>query len=300
MVPSIVNVGSVSFDTTRTPFKTVSGVLGGSGIYFSLSSSFFEKTGLVAVIGDDFPQRYMELLRQRIDIKGIEVKKGKTFRFDSSFGYDLGARTTNKTELNVFGDWIPKVPEEYRDIDFLYLGNVSPQQQLMVLDQVSEPKLTIADTIEFWIKNTRQELIEVISRVDGILLNDQEIRQLCQTPNIIHGAKTILDWGARFVLVKKGEHGSILFTHDMIFPTCGYPLEDIVDPTGAGDSFAGGFLGHIARNKRADSKTIREAVIYGNVMGSFVVEQFSIERLQNLSLKEVEERYEKYRKMILF
>jgi len=296
----LVNVGSISLDTTRTPFKTVTEVLGGSGTYFSLAASYFTRTGLIGVVGTDFPEEYMKLLKSRIDVTGIDVAKGKNFRFDSSFGFDLGSRVTNKTELNVFGEWDPKVPEEYIDAEYLYLGNVAPKQQLSVLNDIDDPRLTIADTIEFWIKNTREDLLEVISRVDGMVLNDDEVRQICETPNIVQGARKILDLGARFVIVKKGEHGSILFTEEIIFPTCGYPLENVVDPTGAGDSFAGGFIGHIARRDRIDDATMKEAVVYGNVMGSFVVEEYSSDRFLALTMKDIEERYERYKAMIAF
>ncbi|MGD2142135.1 MAG: PfkB family carbohydrate kinase [Candidatus Bathyarchaeota archaeon] len=300
MTRLIVNVGSISLDTTRTPFKTVTEILGGSGTFFSIASSFFDETGLVGVVGSDFPEKYLKLLGDRINLAGLKVEKGKTFRFDSSFGYDLGVRTTNKTELNVFGKWSPLVPDEYRGAEYLYLGNVSPRQQLDVLDQMNHPKLTIADTIEFWIKNNREELIEVISRVDGVVLNYEEVRQLCETPNIFIGARTIMDWGADLVVVKKGEHGSILFNGDTIFPTCGFPLEKITDPTGAGDCFAGGLMGHIARSGRPDNAILKEAVVYGNVMGSFAVEEFGVDRFLSLSLVDIERRYSIYKTMVTF
>ena len=296
----IVNFGSVALDTTRTPFKTAEDVLGGSGTFFGLAASFFHETGLIGVVGEDFPNVYMQLLEDRLDLTGLVVEKGKTFRFDSSFGYDLGTRTTNKTELNVFGRWEPIVPDEYKDAPYLYLGNIDPEQQLGVLDQMDEPELTIADTIELWINTKKDRLIEVISRVNGVVLNVEEVRQLSQVPNIIKGARTILDWGADFVVVKKGEHGSILFTPETIFPTCGYPLEEIVDPTGAGDAFAGGFMGHLARREEMTDRTMREAVVYGNVMGSFAVERFSVDRFLELTMEDIEGRYRKYKEMVAF
>jgi hypothetical protein len=242
----------------------------------------------------------MVLFKERLDLTGLVVEKGKSFHFVSSFGYDLGARTTIATELNVFGSWDPVVPEEYRDAEFLYLGNVGPGQQLSVLDQMDGPRLTMADTIEYWIKTDRDGLVEVISRVDGMVLNDDEVRQLCQTPNIIQGAKEIIDWGPKFIVVKKGEHGAILFTRNKIFPTCGYPLEKITDPTGAGDCFAGGFMGHLARRGSLDESVMREAVVYGNVMGSFAVERFGVERFLDLTMEEIEGRYRKYKSMVSF
>ena len=280
----IVNFGTVALDTTRTPFKTVVDTLGGSATFFALAASFFHKTGLIGVVGEDFPDNYMKLLGEKLDLTGLVVEKGKTFRFDSSFGYDLGTRTTNKTELNVFGKWRPSVPDEYKDARYLYLGNIGPEQQLEVLNQMNEPELTVADSIELWIKTKRDGLIEVISRVNGMVLNDDEVRQLCRTSNLVTGAKTIMEMGADFVIVKKGEHGAILFTPEMIFPTSGFPLEEVVDPTGAGDAFAGGFMGHLAGKGRIDDKTMKEAVIYGNVMGSFAVEEFGIGRFIGLNV----------------
>ena len=296
----IVAVGSICLDTTRTPLKTAEEVLGGSGCYFSLSASFFAETGLIGVIGTDFPENYMSTLEERLDLRGLEVKEGRTFRFDSSFGDDLGVRTANRTELNVFGDWDPTVPEEYRGADYLYLGNVGPDQQLQVLDQMKAPRLAVVDTIEYWIVNQRESLIEVLSRVNGAVLNDEEVRHLWDTTNVIAGARKIMELGADFVIVKKGEHGATLFTKDDIFPTCSFPLEEISDPTGAGDSFAGGFMGHIARRGDLSMQTFKEAVVYGNIMGSYVVERFSVERLLSLTIDDIEARYNAYREMVQF
>lgn len=296
----IIAIGSIALDTTRTPFKTVKDVLGGSGAYFGFASNFFAKTGLIGIVGEDFPEKYRRLLAERLDLTGLVVEKGKTFRFDSSFSYDLATRTTNKSELNVFGEWNPTVPDDYKNAEYIYLGNVDPEQQLLVLDQTNEPRLTVADSFDLWIRTKREKLIEVVSRVNGMVLNDDEVRQLCRTSNLIAGAKTILDWGADFIIVKKGEHGAILFTPEIIFPICGYPLEEVVDPTGAGDAFAGGFLGHLARNGKINDKTIKEAVIYGNVMGSFAVERFSIDRFLTMTMDDIAHRYKKYREMVMF
>lgn len=296
----ILDIGSIALDTTRTPFKTVTDVMGGSATFFGIVASFFAETGMVGVIGDDYPEEYLKILKERLDLTGLVVEKGRTFRFDSQFGYDLGVRTTLKTELNVFGEWSPMIPEEYRDAEYVYIGNIGPDQQLQVLDQVDDPKLTVADTIEFWINNRREQLTELISRVNGMVLNDEEVRQLSQIPNIIKGARTILELGPDFVIIKKGEHGAILFTQEMIFPTCGYPLEEIEDPTGAGDCFAGGFMGHLARRGELSQKTFREAVVYGNVMGSFAVERFGVERFLTLTMEEIEDRYQMYKRMVSF
>lgn len=296
----ILDIGSISLDTTITPFKTVTEVMGGSATYFGIVASFFAETGLVGVIGDDYPKEYRRILEERLDTTGLAVEEGRSFRFDSQFGYDLGVRTTLKTELNVFGEWSPVIPGEYADAEYVYIGNIGPDQQLRVLEQVDEPKLTVADTIEFWIKNQKERLLELISRVDGMVLNDEEVRQLCQTSNIIRGARAILEMGPDFVIIKKGEHGAVLFTREMIFPTCGYPLDEVVDPTGAGDCFAGGFMGHLARSGNLSQKTLREAVVYGNVMGSFAVEMFGVERFLDLTMEEIEARYLKYKRMVTF
>ncbi|MFQ6075290.1 MAG: PfkB family carbohydrate kinase [Candidatus Bathyarchaeia archaeon] len=295
----IVAIGSVALDTTRTPFRVVKDVLGGSATYFCLAASLFSETGMVGVVGSDFPEEYTRLLRDRVDLTGLRVEAGgKTFRFDASFDYDLGRRRTNRTELNVYEDFTPVLPEEYRRAEFVYLGNIDPEQQLRVLDQMERPRLTLSDTIEFWIKTKREKLLEVISRVDGFVLNDDEVRLLCMTPNIVLGANTILDWGAGFVVVKRGEHGAVLFTKNRIFPSPGFLLTEVVDPTGAGDSFAGGLLGHLARKGSLSEKAMKEAVVYGNVMGSFAVERFGPERLATLTMGEIEERYKRHCRMV--
>lgn len=296
----IVAIGSIALDTTRTPKKTVKEALGGSGTYFSIAASFFHQTGLVGVIGSDFPRKYRRILGEIVDLTGLRVKKGKTFRYDSSFDLDLSKRITIKTELNVFEGFEPIVPEEYKKADYVYLGNIDPDQQLKVLDQMREPKLVVSDTIELWIKTKREKVMEVISQMNGVLVNDDEIRLLCGASNLIKCANMVLDWGVDFVIVKKGEHGAIFFTRETIFPSPAYPLGEVVDPTGAGDSFAGGFMGHIARKGMIDEKTLKEAVVYGDVMGSFVVEDFGVNRLLSLTREDIEERFRKYKKLIEF
>lgn len=296
----IAAIGSVALDTTRTLKKTVKEVLGGSGTYFSIAASCFHKIGLVGVVGSDFPRKCWRILGERMDLTGLQVKKGKTFRYDSSFDLGLNKRTTIKTELNVFKDFEPIVPEEYKKSDYVYLGNIDPNQQLKVLTQMHKPKLVVSDTIELWIKTKRKRVMEVISKVNGVLINDDEVRLLCGASNLIKCSNMVLDWGVDFIVVKKGEHGAIFSTRETIFPSPAYPLGEVVDPTGAGDSFAGGFMGHIARRGAIDEKTLKEAVVYGNVMGSFVVEDFGVKRLLSLTKEEVEERFRKYKKMIEF
>jgi sugar/nucleoside kinase (ribokinase family) len=294
----IVVIGSIALDTTRTPKRTVKEVLGGSGTYFSIAASFFNQIGLVGIIGSDFPNKYWKVLDKRADLSGVQVKNGKTFRYDSSFDLSLNKRTTIKTELNVFENFEPKVPNKYRSAEYVYLGNIDPEQQLKVLEQMYKPKLVVSDTIELWIKTKPERVKEVISKMNGILINDEEIKLLCGVSNIIKCSKIVLDWGVDFIIVKKGEHGAILCTQKMIFPSPAYPLDNVIDSTGAGDSFAGGFMGHIARNGRYDEKILKEAVIYGNVMGSFAIEDYGVKRLLSLTEEEIEGRFQKYKRMI--
>ena len=296
----IVAFGSIALDTTRTPKKTVREVLGGSGTYFSIAASFFHQTGLIGIVGSDFPRKYRKILSERVDLTGLQVKKGKTFRYDSRFDKDLNKRTTINTELNVFDGYEPIVPEEYRTADYVYLGNINPEQQLNVLDQMLEPKLVVSDTIDLWIKTKREKVMEVLSRVNGVLINDDEVKLLCGNSNLIRCSNMVLDWGVDFVIVKKGEHGAILSTRENIFPSPAYPLTGVIDPTGAGDSFAGGFMGHIARKGIIDEKSLKEAVVYGNVMGSFSVEGFSINRLITLTMEDIDKRFRKYKKVVEF
>jgi len=294
----IVALGSIALDTTRTPKKTIREVLGGSGTYFSIAASFFQRTGLVGVVGSDFPWKYRKILSENVDITGLQVKHGKTFRYDSSFDKDLNKRRTLKTELNVFEWFNPIVPEEYRDAEYLYLGNINPEQQLKVLDQMQSTKFVVVDTIDFWIKTKRKKIMEILSRVNGVLINEDEVKLLCGDSNILRCSNMVLDWGLDFVIVKKGEHGAILSTQKSIFPSPAYPIVDVVDPTGAGDSFAGGFMGHITGKKTIDEKSLKEAVIYGNVMGSFAVEDFSVNRFLSLKKSDIDERFQAYKKLI--
>jgi len=294
----IVVIGSIALDTTRTPNKTVKEVLGGSGTYFSLAASFFNQIGLVGIIGSDFPTKYWKALNKRVDLSGVHVKRGKTFRYDSSFDLSLSKRTTIKTELNVFEDFKPVVPMNYRPAEYVYLGNIDPEQQLTVLNQMYKPQLVVSDTIELWIKTKPEKVKAVISKINGVLMNDEEITLLCGVSNLLKCAKMVLEWGVDFIIIKKGEHGALLCTHETIFPSPAYPVDNVIDTTGAGDSFAGGFMGHVARKGKYDEKILKEAVIYGNVMGSFVIEDYGVKRLLSLTREEIEGRFQKYKKMI--
>jgi len=295
--------GTVALDTTRTPFRTETRILGGAATFASLSSSMFAQTSIVAVVGSDMPADHIKAIRSKgIDTKGIvTVQGGKTFHYDSSFDYDLSNRTTNKTELGVIAGFDPVIPEEYAKSDYVYLANNDPKQNIKILRHFQNPKLVVCDTIEFWINGSRDEVIKMMGMADGVVINDNEARLLCKEANIAKCAKKIMSWGSKFAIVKKGEHGAILFTNDnQVFPAAAFFLDEIVDPTGAGDSFAGGFLGHVARRNRSDFATMKEAVIYGNVMGSFAVEDFGVKRLLSITKDDVEERYKKYRNLVQF
>lgn len=275
--------------------------MGGAATYASLSSSIFTSTSIVGIVGSDFPTEYRNILDDRVDTRGVITKEdGKTFHYDSSFDYDLYHRTSNKTELNVIEDFEPVIPNQYIDSEYVYLANNDPIQNIKILEHFSDPKLIVCDTIEYWILNQKQDIIKMMSKVDGVVINDEEARLLCKTTNLIKCAKLIMSWGPWFTIIKKGEHGSLFVNDDTVFPAPAYPMEEIVDPTGAGDSFAGGFMGHIAKQNSLSVNTMKEAVIYGNVMGAFAVEGFGVKKLLEITKEDVQNRYETYRNIVNF
>jgi sugar/nucleoside kinase (ribokinase family) len=295
--------GTVALDTTRTPFRTETRILGGAATFASISSSMFAPTSIVAAIGSDMPAEHIRALSSKgIDTKGIVIIQGsKTFHYDSSFDYDLSNRTTNKTELGVIAGFDPIIPEEYIKSDYVYLANNDPKQNIKILRHFQKPRLVVCDTIEFWINGSRDDVVKMIEMTDGVVINDNEARLLCKEANLAKCAKKIMSWGSKFAIIKKGENGAILFTKEgLVFPAAAFFLDEIVDPTGAGDSFAGGFLGHIARKGVMDFATMKEAVIYGNVLGSFAVEDFGIKRLLSITKDDVEDRYAKYYHLVQF
>ena len=295
--------GTVALDTTRTPFRTETRILGGAATFASISSSMFTQTSIVGVVGSDMPADHISVLKSKgIDTRGIvTMQEGKTFHYDSSFDYDLSSRTTNKTELGVVAEFEPVIPEEYAKSDHVYLANNDPKQNINILRHFQNPKRVVCDTIEFWINGSRDDVIKMVGMANGVVINDNEARLLCKEANLAKCAKKIISWGPKFAIIKKGEHGAILFTNESeVFPAAAFFLNEIVDPTGAGDSFAGGFLGHIARRNKSDFATMKEAVIYGNVMGSFAVEDFGVKRLLSITRDDVEERYRKYRNLVQF
>jgi sugar/nucleoside kinase (ribokinase family) len=263
----------------------------------------FVPTSIVAAVGSDMPSEHIRaLISKGINTKGIIIIQGsKTFHYDSSFDYDLSNRTTNKTELGVIAGFDPVIPEEYIKSDYVYLANNDPKQNIKILRYFHNPRLVVCDTIEFWINGSRDDVVKMIEMTDGVVINDNEARLLCKEANLAKCAKKIMSWGSKFAIIKKGENGAILFTKEgLVFPAAAFFLDEIVDPTGAGDSFAGGFLGHIARKGVMDFATMKEAVIYGNVMGSFAVEDFGIKRLLSITKDDVENRYGKYCNLVQF
>jgi len=295
--------GTVALDTTRTPFRTETRILGGAATFASISSSMFAPTSIVAAIGSDMPAEHIRALSSKgIDTKGVIIIQGsKTFHYDSSFDYDLSNRTTNKTELGAIAGFDPIIPEEYIKSDYVYLANNDPKQNIKILRHFQKPRLVVCDTIEFWINGSRDDVVKMIEMTDGVVINDNEARLLCKEANLAKCAKKIMSWGSKFAIIKKGENGAILFSKEgLVFPAAAFFLDEIVDPTGAGDSFAGGFLGHIARKGMMDFATMKEAVIYGNVLGSFAVEDFGIKRLLSITKDDVEDRYAKYCHLVQF
>jgi cytidine kinase len=293
--------GTIALDTTRTPFRTEIKIMGGAATFASLSSSLYTRTCIVGVTGSDFPSHYREILDNRLDTKGVITNlQEKTFHYDSTFDYDLSHRTTNKTELNVIANFEPTVPNEYRQSQYIYLANNDPIQNIKLLEFFPNPKLTVCDTIEYWILNKKDEVIKMMSKVNGVVINDEEARLLCKTANLIKCAKMIMSWGPQFAIIKKGENGSLLFMDDYIFPAAAYPMEEIVDPTGAGDAFAGGFIGYLAQQDNLEIRTFKEAVVHGNVMGAFAVEDFGVKKLIAITKEDIKKRFELYRKTIEF
>jgi cytidine kinase len=291
--------GTVALDTTRTPFHTVERTLGGTATFASIAASNYVPTSIVGIVGNDFPASYMDILKNRLDIRGLSISETqKTFHYDSSFGYDLYKRTTNKTELNVISNYQSAVPKEFVDSEYVYLANNDPVQNLNLLDQFSHPKLVICDTMDFWILNKRDEVIKMINRVDGIILNESEARLLFKENSILKCARLLVSSGPSFALINKGENGSLLFYENEFYPIPGYPTETIKDPTGAGDSFGGAFMGHLCTNGQINSKSLKNAMIHGNILGSFAIEDYGIQRLVKISNKDIKLRHEKYKEIL--
>ncbi len=292
--------GSTALDTIRTPRKTLKNVLGGAATFAAISASNFVKTGLIAVVGTDFPEEHHKILAKHLDLQGLSVKQGKTFRYDGSYDKTLSTRETLKTELNVLADFKPSVPEEYRKSQFVYLANNDPDQNSALIKEFDKVKFSMCDTIEFWISTKRESVIKMIKSVDAVVINDEEAKLLTKEFNLIKCAKKMMEWGAKYVIIKKGEHGSLMFFDDVIFPSAGFSLEDVVDPTGAGDSFAGAMIGYLASKNSTNLSEIKKAVVYGNVLGSFAVEKYGLDGLLDLKKSDILKRVRLYEKMIRF
>ena len=298
---SLLVVGSIALDTVETPFGRAEDALGGSATFFAAAASCFCPVQVVGVIGDDFPVDSLTFLAERdVDLSGVESAPGESFRWSGVYSFDLATRETLETRLGVFANFAPRIPEEFRETEWVFLGNIDPALQLDVLDQISRPRFVACDTMNFWIESRRPDLLALLERVDLITLNDGEARQLTEESNLVKAARWIMKRGPRHVIIKKGEHGAFMFTEKSVFFAPAYPLEDVFDPTGAGDSFAGGFMGYLARTGRIDEETMRRAVVYGSAMGSFAVERFSTQRLMEISAPEIRERLVAFRRLVAY
>ncbi|MEW6686400.1 MAG: PfkB family carbohydrate kinase [Candidatus Edwardsbacteria bacterium] len=299
---SILVVGSIALDSVKTPCGETKEALGGSALYFSAAASFFAKVKVVGVVGEDFPHHKVRFLEERgVNLEGLEIRKGKTFRWVGCYEHNLNEAKTLSTCLNVFKDFNPKLAKGYEKNDFVFLANIDPVLQRKVLTKVEKPKAVVCDTMNFWIKGKRKELIKTLKDVDIMILNDAEVKEFAGEPNLIKAAKWIRSLGPKIVVVKKGEHGALMFySQDLIFSAPAYPLESVSDPTGAGDSFAGGFVGCLARLKEMTESNLRKAVIYGSVMASFCVEKFSLERLKTLTSEEINQRFREFGRLVHF
>lgn len=298
---SILVVGSVALDTIRTPFGRKKEVLGGSATYFSASASFFSRVNLVAVVGEDFPSKHVNFLKSKnVDLKGLVEKQGKTFRWEGEYGWDFSNPRTIATHLNVFSSFNPRIPKEYRKSDYVFLANIDPAIQNKVLSQIAKPKLVACDTMNYWIENKRKELFKLLKKIDMFLLNESEAREIAQEANLVKSAGTILKMGPKKIIIKKGEHGSLLFSGRSVFSIPAYLLESIFDPTGAGDTFAGGVIGYLAKSGKADQGTLRKAVAYGTVMATFAVEDFGLKRLGAIRRSDINRRFKEFKKLTSF
>jgi sugar/nucleoside kinase (ribokinase family) len=299
---TVLCVGSVALDSVETPFGKADNVLGGSGNFFSSSASHFAPVQLVGVIGDDYPIDDLEskFANRPIDLAGVERADGHSFRWRGRYRHDLNSAETLETHLGVFSNFRPKIPPQFKNTPFVFLGNIDPRLQLEVLTQVETPRLVACDTMNFWIESRRPDLLDLLERVDLIFLNDAEARQLTEEFNLVKAARWIMNRGPKHVVIKKGEHGAFMFTKSTIFFAPAYPLESVFDPTGAGDSFAGGFMGYLARTGDISEANLRRAVVYGSAMGSFAVEKFSVERLLEITSDDIRRRVSDFYQLVAF
>ena len=294
-------LGCVAIDTVRTPFGEATEVLGGSAAYFSTAASFFTDVDLIAVVGEDFPEEHVEFLRRRkIDLTGLERRRGKTFRWQGEYTDQLNDAHTLDTQLNVLETFRPNIPDHYRSPDMLFLGNIDPELQMDVLNQVKRPNVVACDTMNFWIDTKRDALWNLLKHVDVLVINDGEARALGQETNLVKVAKDVLACGPKRFIVKRGEYGVLMFTDQHVFGATAFPLETVKDPTGAGDTFAGGFMGCLSASRDFSEAGFRRAIIFGSVMASFTVEAFSLDRLRELDYKDVESRFRAFKRLTHF
>ncbi len=297
----LVVVGSIALDSVKTPFGEVKEILGGAATYSSVAASIFCSPGLVGVVGKDFPKEHIEFLNKRkIATDGLSVADGKTFRWSGYYEFDMNQAHTTNTELNVFSSFSPKIPKNYLESKYLFLANIDPVLQIEVMSQLKNAKLVALDTMNFWIETKKQELLDIISKVNLLLINDAEARELMNTPNLVQAARMLLKKGPDAVIIKKGEHGALLFTDGMCFCAPGYPLEEVKDPTGAGDSFAGGLMGYLASTDDTTVENIKKAVIYGSAIASFNAEDFSLNKLKKITKSDADKRYKEFEKLVEF
>lgn len=298
---SLLVVGTVALDSVKTPFGRVENALGGSATYFSAAASYFADVRLVAVIGEDFPKEHVQFLKSKsIDVRGLEIQKGETFRWKGEYGYDLNEANTLATHLNVLATFKPNIIDDYKDSDIVFLANIDPEIQLEVLGQVKKPKLVACDTMNYWISSKPEALKKTLKNVDLLTINEAEIRQLSGEASVVKASKSVQAMGPKTIVIKRGSYGALMFNGHSAFSAPAYPLESVFDPTGAGDSFAGGFMGYLASTLNFSEESMRKAVIFGSVMASLNVESFSLDRLRSLDYKEIEGRYREFKKLTHF
>lgn len=298
---NILVVGSVAFDSVETPFGKADNVLGGSATYFSTAASYFSDVKLVAVVGEDFPDEHIDFLKSKgVDVGGLKRAAGKTFRWQGRYDYDLNEAHTLATHLNVFEKFKPEIPSDHRKSPYVFLANIDPEIQWDALLQVEKPKFVACDTMNFWIEGKPDALKKLLSKVDLFVLNEGEAREFAKEPNLVKAAKRILSYGPKTLIIKRGEYGALMFNGSSVFSAPAYPLESIFDPTGAGDSFAGGLMGYLANTDNTTESNIRQAIIFGSVMASFNVEDFSLNRMKTLTSKEIHERYKEFKRLTHF
>jgi sugar/nucleoside kinase (ribokinase family) len=298
---SLVIVGSLAFDTIETPEERREKIVGGSCTYCSLAASFFTSPKIVGVVGEDFPQETIDLFKKRkIDMQGLEFAEGKTFHWEGLYGHDPNQRTTVRLDLNVFADFKPQLPPSYKGAELVFLANIHPELQEDIRIQFTNPEWMAMDTITHWIENNRKSLLGVLKRCHLFFCNDEEIKLLTDEINLLKAGKKILEMGPAYVVIKKGEHGALMLGKDFVFGVLAHPCEEVIDPTGAGDSFAGGFLGYLDSVKKVNEQELRKAAVFGSVMASFAIEDFGIERFKSLTLPEVRKRFSEFRKFVTF